>query len=216
MLIFFVPQIKSKSFEYKGDPLNGLLFNMKDSSNLNEIVKLHPCSIWDYQPNYEINKVENLLDYSCDNRWYSGNNMSRPFIIFEFPKNFLFITNYSFSFHNLNYPIDWFVDGSNNRKKCVRIGSVNNYNYEKDGSKKTFPVINGAFKYIRFTQTKNHFDSTIYEDTFVLVRVEFFGYFGNDEKYLVQFLCRTQKMSFHHFNPLISLLFFMINNKICM
>ena len=211
MISFFFYHAKSKLYEYNGDPLNGVLFNLKDSINLNEIVKLHPCSIWHYQPNYEINKADNLLEYTHDYGWHSDNSVSRPFITFEFPKNFLFITNYSFSLKSYRHPIDWHVDGSNNRRYWVRIGSVSSYSYEINGSKKTFPVINGAFKYIRFTQTRSHFDKDEYEHAFVLERVEFFGYFGNNEKYLEQFLYVTQKANFCTFNTLISLLFFVIS-----
>ena len=211
MILFFAYQIESKYYEYKGDPLNGLLYSLKDLSTLNEIVKLHPSSISEAVHNYDINKVENLLDYNHDYRWHSSSNDSMPYLIVEFPKNFLFITNYSLAFKDYRYSIDWFVDGSNNRRRWVRIGSVNNYNYQRDGSKKTFPVINGAFKFIRFTQTKNHFDNDVYANAFVLSRIEFFGYFGNQDKYLEQFLCKTQKLSFHHFNVLTSLLLFIFS-----
>lgn len=190
-MIFILLKIsKSTFYELSDNPLNGVLFDLKDKKNIFDVVRLYASSVWFDNSTILYNNVSNLLNFNSNYRWHS-NHESKPNIIFEFVENFLYITNYSFSLQSSNFPTSWYVEGSNNKKKWTKISSVNDYDVQ-EGLQKAFPTVQGTFKFFRFTLLKNkHNSGSGYDNTFVLKRVEFFGFLGTNEPYLKYAACQT-------------------------
>ena len=177
---------------FQGEQLNGLLYNVfiNESHDINDFVKLHPSSIWNDDKTIHNNNASNLLRFDINDkyyRWHSAGDIKYPYIIFEFTRNFIFITNYSFALLDDKYPVSWIVQGSSSihSKSWKTISTVNGFSLDPLKTIVTFPTTNGLFKAIKFRMIKNNInDVEGYKHVFALKKVEFFGYFGNNEKFV--------------------------------
>ena len=181
-MLYLLFQIsRSALFKLENEPLKGILYDLFKNNTIKNDIKLHPSSTWSDPRTLYKNTEENLLNFSLNYRWHSHRDESKtPYIIFEFAKKYLYITNYTFSLQASNLPRGWKVEASNDKANWVKIHSKDNYDAQKEGVIKSFQTRQGVFKYFKFTQFGNihNNDPALYDNTFVLKRVEFFGFYG--------------------------------------
>ena len=125
----------------------------------------------------EAHPLNSIFDYVTDDAQYhfvSGE--ANPFIKISFPKQKLFLKNYSLQSHRSQYWYmqTWKLSGSINGNKWIPLHSVYKKNYLIDGSIGTFPSNETriGFSHFKIEMT----GETIYPDkTMRVMHIELFG-----------------------------------------
>ena len=157
-------------FKIEKGKLNGIIHCFSEYGNPRLIVKASQRSI-------QIYNISNIFNYeNNDNSAHFVSAVQNPFIEIYFPKQKLFLSNYSLQSHfSVNFYMQtWKLSGSTNGINWVPLHSTLNQSYLMNGNIETFPSNETKKGFTKFKLEMT--GPTPYPDTQMRIKhIELFG-----------------------------------------